>query len=104
VLSFLGIIDSIEDVSEVTDPLKPRDQPPITPPVETLGLPTQGDGNDRGPWNEVTSKRQLRLQRQSIAFQQSVVAAAVYVDQSLKRRRESSLIVNGLETGGRPTR
>jgi hypothetical protein len=70
--------------------------------VETLGLPAQGDGNDRGPWNEVTSKRQLRLQRQSIAFQQSVVAA-VYVDQSLKRRRESSLIVNGLEPAvGRP--
>jgi hypothetical protein len=102
VLSFLGITDSVEDVSEVTDPLKPRDQPPITLPVETLGLPAQGDGNDRGPWNEVTSKRQLRLQRQSIAFQQSVVAA-VYVDQSLKRRRESSLIVNGLEPAvGRP--
>jgi hypothetical protein len=102
VLSFLGITDSVEDVSEVTDPLKPRDQPPITTPVETLGLPAQGDGSDRGPWHEVTSKRQLRLQRESITFQQSVVAA-VYVNQLLKRRRESSLIVNGLEPAvGRP--
>lgn len=64
--------------------------------------PNQNDGIEQDRWSELTSKRQLWRQRQSITFQQSVVGAE-NIEQSPKRRCELSLIVNGLESAvGRP--
>lgn len=50
-----------------------------------------GASSDHLTWSEVVSKRHHRVD----TFKQSVVTA-LYVDQSLKRSRENSLIVNGL--------
>jgi hypothetical protein len=51
--------------------------------------PSAGDGR---LWADVVSRRQ----KGSMSFQKSVVAA-VYVDQEIKKRRERSPIVTGLE-------
>jgi hypothetical protein len=50
--------------------------------------------NDLPSWTEVVRRKQISKKPSNL--QQSVVAA-VYVDQSLKKRRETSLIVSGLE-------
>jgi hypothetical protein len=61
-----------------------------------MTLPAFHDGYEQDQWSEVTSKHQCQRKRLIDNFQQSVVAA-VYVDQSLKSRRESSVMIAGLE-------
>jgi hypothetical protein len=46
-------------------------------------------------WNTVVSKHRHNLKSSRDTFQQSIVAT-VYVDQSVKNRRETSLIITGL--------
>ena len=92
VLSFLGIADSIEDVGHVAALTPPEIASETVPTPGATHSPAHGDNNAQGLWSKVTSKRQHR----SDSFQQSVVAA-VYVDQSLQKQRESSLIVTGLQ-------
>jgi hypothetical protein len=92
VLSFLGIADSIEDAGHDAALTPPEIAPETEPTPGAHHSPAHGDNNEQGLWSKVTSKRQHR----SDSFQQSVVAA-VYVDQSLQKQRESSLIVTGLQ-------
>jgi hypothetical protein len=72
------------------------------PRLEKLPDETHGAGTDilaateignQAPWSQVVSKRQQH--RHQDTLQQSVVAA-VYIDQSVKKSRESSIIVTGL--------
>jgi hypothetical protein len=95
VLSFLGITDSIEETYHDVNLPSPDGYSPKEPQVVS---PDQALSNDvHEHWSEVKSKRQRQQQRRNETLQQSVVAA-MYVDQSLKKSRESSLIVAGLES------
>jgi hypothetical protein len=89
VLSFVGIKD------KDAIPLSTVDQSDVgqasTQPPD--GISIVDPGNDKSTWSEVVSRRNKR----SDTLQQSVLTA-VYVDQSLKKRQESSLIVSGLES------
>jgi hypothetical protein len=58
-------------------------------PADTEATGTRGQAS----WSQVVSKRQQHLHRDTL--QQSVVTA-VYIDQSIKKSREASIIVTGL--------
>lgn len=96
VLSFLGIdehdlpLNRGLDCNDLGQPNTPSTHQDI-PSVDTANL---NDLNAQSAWTEVVKRRQPRQQPNS--FQQSVVAA-VYIDQSTKKMRETSLIVSGLE-------
>jgi hypothetical protein len=96
-LSFLGIADSIEITSQDATSSPPAATSDTVPAIGDLGPPAYGDDIGPEPWSEITSKRQHQRQHRSDSLQQSVVAA-VYVDQSLQKRRESSLIATGLQS------
>jgi hypothetical protein len=87
VLSFLGMTETCEKVTPATIQSEPND---------ATKSPAADEGDSQTQWSEVTAKHQRQRQRQAANFQQTMVAA-VYVDQSLKSRRESSLIVAGLD-------
>jgi hypothetical protein len=91
VLSFVGIKD------KDAIPLSTVDQSDAgqasTQPPDGISIVDPGNDNDKSTWSEVVSRRNKR----SGSLQQSVLTA-VYVDQSLKKRQESSLIVSGLES------
>jgi uncharacterized coiled-coil protein SlyX len=87
VMSFLGITDTCEEGTK--DAIQ-------STPDDAAGLLAPYDGDGHELWSKFISKRQCQPQRRIDNFQHSVVAA-VYVDESLKSRRESSLIVAGLE-------
>ena len=90
VLSFVGIKDKdaipLSTVVDQSDVGQASTQP-------SDGINTADPGNDKSTWSEVVSRRNKR----SETLQQSVLTA-VYVDQSLKKRHESSLIVSGLDS------
>jgi hypothetical protein len=88
VLSFLGITETCEETTPAAIPSAHED--------DAANSPAVNEGNGQTQWSDVVSKRQRQRQRQTENFQQSMVAA-VYVDQTLKSRREASLIVAGLE-------
>jgi hypothetical protein len=96
VLSFLGISEADVDAEMNNDgsrPLADADVPSM-PSGDSNGQDTANKVNaDCELWSAVVSKRQRHHGVHTL--QQSVVAA-VYVDQSIKKRREASLIVSGL--------
>jgi hypothetical protein len=100
VLSFLGISEGDSNITAVGN-LETH----VAAESRTLDqLQTNGVATDlssvepsvsREQWNTVVSKHRHNLKSSRGTFQQSIVAA-VYVDQSVKKRRETSLIITGL--------
>jgi hypothetical protein len=100
ILSFLGIDDT--DVADGTFTEEVLDD--TSPPADALSRPARheapvaeaaaanGVNSDHQLWSDVVSKRHYHQRVDT--FKQSVVTA-LYVDQSLKRSRENSLIVTG---------
>jgi hypothetical protein len=87
VLSFLDIKST--DAVEFTEDKQPTCEHPT---VATASITGAVNGSDGPAWTEVVSRKP----RQPQTLQQSVVAA-VYVDQTLKKRHEASVIVSGLQ-------
>ena len=103
VLSFLGIDEadiSISDTNEDGHPDGPVSLSTLSNLSQDAPAASTEGPKDPTSWSEVV--RRKKTNKKPSNLQQSVVAA-VYVDQSLKKRRETSLIVSGLESApGKP--
>ena len=97
VLSFLGITETFAE--SICDGNLPRavDVLQSEPQDNNIDHSVHGEVNDQASWSVVARRRHDHRQDTPPCntFQQSVVAA-VYVDQSVKKRRETSIIVTGL--------
>jgi hypothetical protein len=100
VLSFLGITetdDSTKNSTDIENAISCERFEAVEPKKPaggtTVSAIASGADGDHELWSKVVSKRQRP--HTANTFQQSVVAA-VYMDQTLKKRRENSLIVTGL--------
>jgi hypothetical protein len=96
VLTLIGISDTdipgsvdLEDISNQADAQNSK----VLPAHHEASAPAdKGDNSDHQQWSEVVKRHR---HNQVDTFKQSLVTA-LYVDQSLKRSRENSLIVTGL--------
>jgi hypothetical protein len=96
-LSFLGITQTAaEGINGGGSPV-PGTHPQTEPQDEHVDRASRSEVGEGALWNQVTRSYHARRSENmpGNTFQQSVVAA-VYLDQSIKKRRETSIIVSGL--------
>jgi hypothetical protein len=105
VLSYLGVEDT--DISIEADDEASRssydgtlDKPGMSSNELPNSVTLSGAGRDQETWSQVVSRK--RRPHRTDTFQQSIVAA-VYMDQTIKKRRENSLIVSGLASSSNTT-
>lgn len=95
VLSYLGIDDPTPSLT--ANVLHESSNHADTVNAPTININNEGTESKSPLWTQVVKNRSKSQQHPQItSFQQSIVAA-VYSDQQNKKRRESSLIVNGLQ-------
>jgi hypothetical protein len=96
IVSFLGITE-ITDESSSDVPLIPGSTQGLEPCSDHADLHATGATSESIVWTDVVRRRPKHRREISPrdSFQQTVVAA-VYIDQSVKKQRENSIIVNGL--------
>jgi hypothetical protein len=95
VLSFLGITDMFDESASVDNFTATADDLQSAPPANPVVDPATT--NDLGSWSTVAKRRRSHGRDPHLhkTLQQSIVTA-VYVDQSVRKSREASVIVSGL--------